>query len=314
MSVSYVAPLRRAWDRAARMLFRPFVLRTWLVLGFAAFLSEYLSGNHHASSFNYRGDHGEGHRIAREIAGFLTHPVWTLVAICVIGLIVVVAIVLLWISSRGRFVFLDDVVHSRAAIVEPWRRLARLGDSLFLWMVVFSLAVILVALSFAVPILVTVLSAAAGGGFHWERLLALGPLVSIGLLFALVVSYVNLFLTHFVVPIMYRDGIGVVAGWSRFLSLLGQHVWEFLLYGLFVLVLWMAVGVVIATVGLMSCCVGFLLLVIPYVGSVILLPVSVPFRALGPEFLAQFGEEFNVFGAADSQAPAPAPAPPGSPK
>jgi hypothetical protein len=37
------------------------------------------------------------------------------------------------------------------------------------------------------------------------------------------------------------------------------------------------------------------LIAIPYIGSVILLPVSYTFRAFSIEFLAQFGEKFDVF-------------------
>jgi len=307
MNVSFVEPLRRAWDRSAHMLFRPFQMRTWLVLGFAAFLSEYLSGNT-GSSFNYRAGRGEGHRIAGAVVGFLTHPAWTLVAIVVVACIVTLGILFLWLSSRGSFVFLDDVVRARAAIVEPWGRLARLGDSLFAWRLLFVVIVVVAAASFAVPLVVAVLSGWSEDGPHWERLLALGPLVALGALFGVVVAYVHLFLHHFVVPIMYRDAIGVTAAWSRFLGLLQRHPGAFLLYGVFVFLLWIVVAIAMALVGLMSCCVGFVLMLIPYVGSVVLLPVHVLFRSLGPEFLAQFGGDFSVFGSA---APGTAPTPPG---
>ena len=36
-------------------------------------------------------------------------------------------------GSRGKFVFLDDVLRGRSAIGEPWGRCGRLGDSLFWW-------------------------------------------------------------------------------------------------------------------------------------------------------------------------------------
>ena len=43
MNVSYTMPLQQSWARMVRMLFRPFRLESWLTVGFAAFLSEYLS-------------------------------------------------------------------------------------------------------------------------------------------------------------------------------------------------------------------------------------------------------------------------------
>jgi hypothetical protein len=46
---------------------------------------------------------------------------------------------------------------------------------------------------------------------------------------------------------------------------------------------------------LFTCCIGFLLLIIPYIGSVVLLPVFYTFRAFSIEFLEQYGEEFVLF-------------------
>ena len=60
-----------------------------------------------------------------------------------IGLVVL--LLFLWLSSRGKFIFLDDVVSGQARIVEPWNRFKRLGDSLFLWRAAFVLACSLLA-------------------------------------------------------------------------------------------------------------------------------------------------------------------------
>ena len=56
-----------------------------------------------------------------------------------------------------------------------------------------------------------------------------------------------------------------------------------------------AAAVVLFVAGCATCCCGFLLMAIPYVGSVVLLPISAAYRAYGPEFLAQFGPEWSVF-------------------
>ena len=39
MQISFVEPLSRAWERMRRMLFSPFELGRWLVLGFSAWLA-----------------------------------------------------------------------------------------------------------------------------------------------------------------------------------------------------------------------------------------------------------------------------------
>jgi hypothetical protein len=51
----------------------------------------------------------------------------------------------------------------------------------------------------------------------------------------------------------------------------------------------------IIILGLLTCCLGFILLIIPYIGSVITLPISYTFRAFSLEFLEQFGPEFKLF-------------------
>ena len=40
---------------------------------------------------------------------------------------------------------------------------------------------------------------------------------------------------------------------------------------------------------------GFLIMATPYLGAVFLLPFSVFFRFLGPEFLRQFGSDYDIF-------------------
>ena len=46
--------------------------------------------------------------------------------------------------------------------------------------------------------------------------------------------------------------------------------------------------------GLLTCCIGWLLLAIPYIGAVVMLPIYVTFRSLDLEFLGQFGAEYTL--------------------
>jgi hypothetical protein len=73
---------------------------------------------------------------------------------------------------------------------------------------------------------------------------------------------------------------------------------------------WAFAGLVVAA-GLITCCVGFFLLIIPYVGTVVTLPVWHTLRAYRLEFLAQFGPEHNLFPAKEPAAAPEAPAPAG---
>ena len=81
----------------------------------------------------------------------------------------------------------------------------------------------------------------------------------------------------------------------KFLELFKQHFWHFVLYGLFILLLIIITAIAVILAGVFTCCIGFILMIIPYIGSVLLLPVSYTFRALSVEFLEQFGEEYKLF-------------------
>ena len=70
---------------------------------------------------------------------------------------------------------------------------------------------------------------------------------------------------------------------------------DFVLYGLFLFALYIALGITIVLAGILTCCIGFLILVIPYLNSVILLPVSYTLRAYSVDFLEQFGSEFEIY-------------------
>jgi len=68
-----------------------------------------------------------------------------------------------------------------------------------------------------------------------------------------------------------------------------------LIYGAVKLILIIISGIFIILAGLLTCCIGYLLFLIPYIGSVALLPVSVTLRTFSLEFLGQFGDDFKLF-------------------
>jgi hypothetical protein len=321
MNISYLGPLQSAIARARSILFTPFRLETWLVLGFAAFLSDWFSGGWGHSGWEQKSKLGYfpgGHFPTPSLPGFhlqdlLPALVWGPLLAGLIALALVVGVVFLWLGSRGKFVFLEGVALGRAAIVEPWNRTAPLGNSLFLWKLGFTIVsgVLIFGLIFA-----TIGTAFLGWlGFHEPVAMAppiLGGIALVGFV-GLLAAFVGLLLDDFVVPLMYRHGIRANEAWRRFLPLLHEHLGQFVLYALLVLVLFVAVGAAVVAAGFATCCVGFLLLMTPYVGQVVLLPLHVAYRAFGPEFLAQFGPDFQVFAAGPAAPAPPTPAPPAAP-
>lgn len=318
MSVSYTRPLGTAWSRMAGILFRPFDLVRWLALGFTAWLAslgdwdygglEYVLGDD---------DDGGGPRILDQGVDFFSET-WQrvlaggLIAYLVVMVVLVLiafGLLLIWLSSRGKFMFLDNVVHGRSRIAEPWGRYGRLGTSLFLWRVGYNLA-LFVLLALAVVAAVALIVPIATTGSWTPMAIALVAFAGlIVLLIGLAAAFVSLLVENFVIPVMYRFEVPVLEAWRRFLPILSAHPGEFILYGVFVFMLWLGVTVAVITFGFLTCCVGFMLVSLPYLGALLLLPVHVAYRVLGPEFLGQFAPDYATL----RKEPAAEAAPGGSP-
>jgi len=191
--------------------------------------------------------------------------------------------------------FLDNVVQNKAEIANPWKQYKPEGNSLFLWRLGFGLICLMMFVALAV-VFFTIAPQLYADSYGSQIPIPL--IAGLGLLFLLLIiilAYISLFLKDFVAPIMYKHRITATRAWGRFLPLLKQHSFHFIVYGIFVLVLTLLVVIGIVLAAVMTCCVGFLVLVIPYIGTVVTLPAWYTFRAFSLEFLAQFGDEFNVF-------------------
>jgi hypothetical protein len=203
--------------------------------------------------------------------------------------------ILTWLSSRGKFMFLYNVLNDKSDVAYPWKEYARQGNSLFIWRFVFGLV------SFF-----TILATLNYAFLHFKEVyfnnLPIADQIPtiIGMIFwfmfmMILIGYISLFLNDFVVPIMYKYRLTTTKAWYKFMTVMWPKIGYFILYGLFIMVLTIAVVIAIIAFGFITCCIGFLLLIIPYIGSVILLPVSYTYRAYSVNFLSQFGEEFNLY-------------------
>jgi len=279
-------------------LFKPFDLHKWFVVGFTAFLAGLADG--HQGSGGSRGHWDTSFRdfldLPHKAWSWLgNHPGW-LAAIIFIGFVVLVlGIVLLWLSSRGQFMFLDNVIHNRAEVAKPWHEYRKEGDSLFLWRLLFHL------ISLAAFVLFMILFFTSGtriyeeSRFHPLPVLWIFGMAAAFLLMAVVVGYITTFLKGFVVPIMAKNRVSATRGWALFMPLFREHAGSFILYGLIIFALVIAFVIFVVVAGLVTCCIGWFLLVIPYIGTVVSLPFWYTLRAFSLEFLAQFGAAYEIF-------------------
>ena len=291
----------RAFGSMKRILFEPFDIGKWFVLGFSAWLAHLLESGGAYSSGNYQGSGAsesseEGEQALDALIQWAEDNSGFLIATVASALIVLLAvyIVLAWVRSRGKFMFLDNVIHNRCLVKQPWSEYKKEGNSLFRWVLLLS-AVFLAALA---------IMACLSGSYIYEVIKenawttqSVTNLVMIGgilLIISLIWGYVHLMLEHFVVPLMYRDRCTAVEAWRKFLPLHRAALGWFVLYALWLFVLGLGFGVLILLLGLGTCCIGFVLMAIPYIGAVILLPATVFFRCLGPDYLRQFGEQYDA--------------------
>ena len=171
----------------------------------------------------------------------------------------------------------------------------KLGNSLFKFRLIVGL--LCVPLALGIVGLFAWLAFGPNGWVHLEGAAAVAGIAGTAVLcfvFVVIALYVVFFLDAFVVPLMFRHDLGVMDAWRRFGALFGAHTGSFVLCGLFVFVLCMVAFAAIAVTGFMTCCLGFLLLALPYVGTVLLLPIIVTYRAFTVAFLAQIEPELAL--------------------
>ena len=298
MNIEYFEPLSRGWNRMKTALFKPFDLTKWFVVGFTAFLAGLMDRSGGSGSSNLGDDWSFREFIEfpnRAWEWLMDNPGWFIAIVIFAVFAIAIGITLTWLSSRGMFMFLDNVAHDRAGIAKPWKRYRMEGNSLFVWRLCFGLICLTVFILFFVFFFTT------AAFIYRESLYRHIPvpfLVLMGLFFffmILFIGYISMFLNSFVVPIMYKNNIKATQGWSRFLSLFGKHLFHFILFGIFVFLLTIMFVLLIVVAGLLTCCIGFIVLIIPYIGTVVTLPVWYTLRAFSLEYLAQFGPEYDVF-------------------
>ena len=307
MTIQFMEPLNRAWNRMKSALFRPLDLHKWFVIGFNAFLAGLMDAANGSGGFRGSKDFrfGEFLHFPETAWNWLTNNPWWGFAILFAAVVAIVVILLLaWVGSRGVFMFLDNVVHDRVEVARPWKEYRKEGNSLFLWRLVFGLLCLvifggLLALFFIQG--AALYDAGLGRTLPWAFILGIGlP----ALLLVFVSGFIILFLKDFVAALQFKSRISAAEAWRLFLRLFSQYPFPFLGYGILIFVLMLLFVFVVIVAGLITCCIGWLLLVIPYVGTVVTLPFWYWLRAFSLEFLAQFGPEYDVFPRPAAPAPA----------
>jgi hypothetical protein len=298
--VSVIDPIGPAIERARTILFRPFDLQKWLVIGFCAWLAQlgHGGGGGGGNRTQFRIDQGNIRHQIGEAWVYVAHNLNWIVPAAVAATVVLVGLwlLVLWLSSRGRFMFLYCVAQNKAEVVNPWHRFRGHGNSLFAFRAVVGL----------ITMGATILPFVVGGIIAWASTAALGfnPLTILGLVAAgmyfvaviVVAATIATFTKDFVVPIMYLHASRTVTAWQVLLDLLAFNKARFFLYLLIRIVITFTIGAMIMASICCTFCCAACLFAIPYVGTVLLLPFHVFGRSYSLHYLAQYGPAYDVFG------------------
>jgi len=305
--ISVTEAIEPAYERVKQILFRPFNLNKWIVIGFCAWLAGLgEAGGGGGSGFNggNQNFNGNGPEVREQFRQTYDHartyvlanlnwilPLAAFLVVFCLGL----WFVLLWLNSRGKFMFLHCVALDRAEIEVPWVQFKRPANSLFLFRLVLGVIQLVLVLPLVVFLAVTIIHMVLQNQANVP-----GILMSVGLglcilVMVLLFSILHKFLTDFIVPLMFLRGGSCLDAWREFGRLLTQHFGKFVVYLLFQIVLSMAIGMLVLAAVLVTCCIAGCFMLLPFVGTVMLLPVLVFKRAYPLYYLAQFGPEYNVF-------------------
>ena len=296
-----------ALEIVRRRLF-PFRLDRWLPLGFVAFLDRCGragGGLNSGGSGRLPGDAGGIDTSGPEVEeGIATAKEWigehlvVILAVGAIALVVMVTLiaVILWLNSRGVFMYADNVASGRFDVARPWREHADRAWSYFGWSFGLALVSFLGVLALIVPIGFFVFALFRHGASPGPIL----GIVGLGLLFLVWAIGINLFsilLRDFAAPLQIQLDVSCGRALGVAWALVRANLGTFVIYVLLKIVFAIVAGITSLLAGCFTCCLGFL----PVIHHTLLQPLYYFERAWSLCLLRQAG--YDLF-------PAPPPGPP----
>jgi hypothetical protein len=295
MKVSIDAALHNGWNRMATILFRPFDMIKWLIIGFASFLASLGQGG--GFNFNFPSGQSFSDNTGGSAQAIESWFMENMIAIILVGMgiclvIFALALLIIWLSSRGRFVFLSSILNNKAEIRAPWVRYGHLGDRLFIFRLLFGIATFLMILAVLGGGILLLFPYFKSETFNAAFFIILMSLIMLFVVLVFCALTIKVVLMDFVVPVMLKRDASVIPAFRIFYNELCKgHIWDFTIFYLLKFAMGIAAGVIVLIGTCLTCCTAAL----PYVSSVVFLPIAVFIEGFTLSFLAQFGEEWDLF-------------------
>ena len=272
---SYGKLISMSWYWMVQILFRPFSLKKWIMLGIIILLAGQMGGGGGGGG-GKKADSDKFKKVSNtELSLNIEAPVpsefsvqsekpndiipsvpvfpqpknmlrmlssgapiipapLALLLIAILLFVGLMIILWMWVVSNFSFVFIDSIVKNDASLRVPYHRNKPQGRSYFYWIAIFSSIAIL---TFGIIICLPIMQLVKAGIFMKSPPVDFGSIFSIILpyLFAFIITIIvfaliGLAVKDFILPIMYRRKIGILAAWSVFLNLFKKNIGEILLY------------------------------------------------------------------------------------
>jgi hypothetical protein len=290
------AALSSAFSEARRILFDPFDAQKYLGLAVCMWLSQL--GGFVGAWPGYRGREGPYARgeappnldeLTAELAPWA--PLIGLGVVALTVLAVALGVAILALQSRGTFMVIDNLVKHAGAVEGPWRAFAAQANSLFRFRLVLAAVGLLAGLFTAALVFAGVWYGGAGPVDPMRASLATAGAVSTGLV-VLGVALLDGCATEFVAPLMYARRYTTTDGFRDLGRYVRDDLGAFVVYVLLRIVVAMGAGLITVVVATMTCGVALL----PFVGTVILLPIAVYVRLFSLHFMAGQADDLRYLG------------------
>jgi hypothetical protein len=369
MQVSFGNIIKESFLWMVNILFKTFCLRKWIALTFIAIMAGYLSFNMNLNlpgnktnnnSFRSCPSAGiifqsaglveadeaqemptaieqeplEDMTEAEEPYRFLDEPADYIVLSVLVIIFIIIMILFTWLSSRFRFIFIEDIINNDGSIKIPWVNNTFIGNQLFIFYLIYGFVYlgIIGLIIFRVLISLNALGAFSQNTnvSFFKVAASIMPHIFMFILLLFLAGLIYFFIENLVTPIMYKKKESFIACWNEAGALLKKNVGNFFAFffiniglgfgaviatGLIILtyialVILLGALVVMLTAAILSILplglkvvIGFVFGLIAIVGliclffiaNMLLLPMAVFFRTLGLKFIAALDKGYDLF-------------------
>jgi hypothetical protein len=152
--------------------------------------------------------------------------------LAVVAVVFVLSIILGWMACVARFSFLENVIYNRHAVLEPSSRLKGLGTRVFGFYASIFLAIFVTFFggALAVGVGASAMPSPSGGAAAAMILGGLGLFLAVLIPLMLAMTVLFAVTDDLVIPIMYRDNCGVLAGFKKFFGLAKSNIGNLILW------------------------------------------------------------------------------------